>query len=499
MTLDPRTPVLVGASAVSQPLADPGERAEAAELMIRAARLAAGEVGGKLIDRLDLVAAMASTTPYRDPARLVADDLGATAAQTIVAEPGILQQQVLSGACREVMAGHRDVVMLVAGEAKYRAQQAEIHGIEIPDTVQADDVEPDQRLTAEGMVIHRCEIDAGLIQAVHHYAMIENAIGAARGLTPAEQSAEVAELWARFSKVAVANPDAWNRTPVASAEIATSGPANRMLATPYTKLHNSQWNVDQAVALIITTVGTAQEMGVPRDGLVFPLGAAESNHMVPLVERSEPGRCQGFQVVGETLAHITGIGAGDADYLELYSCFPAAVRLQLSELGIDPSRELTVTGGMTFGGGPFNHFVLQALAKLVEVLREDEDSTGLITSVSGMVTKQAGSIWSTRPPPTLPEFRDVSAAARAATPVRRVAPGYDGAVEVVTSTVLWSREGPETAAAVVESPDGGRLLATSNAPDVVAAFADNPRIGEAAEATALAADSAHARLALPQR
>jgi acetyl-CoA C-acetyltransferase len=499
VTLDPNTPVLVGVGAVSTPPhldgSGPAERPEAAELMVSAARLAAVDaVGSAVLESVGLVAAMASTTPYRDPGRLVADALDLPGVHTLVAEPGVLQQHVISHALQAVTRGDVEVALLVAGEAKYRAQQAAFQGIEVTDRVQDESVEPDQRLTADGMVIHRCEIEAGLIQAVHHYAMIENALGAHLGLGRDEQSAQVADCWSRFSQVAVENPLAWTRDSVSAESIGTPGPSNRMLATPYTKLQNSQWNVDQAAALLVTTVGVAAALGISSDRWVFPLGAAESNTMVPLVERAAPARCEGFGVVGAALEEITGLDPGSADYVELYSCFPAAVRIQANELGIGSSRALTVTGGMTFAGGPFNHFVFQALARLIEVLRSDPGSTGLITSVSGMLTKQAAALWSTAAGASPPEFLDVSDRVAAVTALTAVAIGYSGPAEVVTSTVLWNREDAEKAVAIVSTPAASRLVATSTDPDVIARFSMGPLIGEQVEVTATSAASGHATL-----
>ena len=47
----------------------------------------------------------------------------------------------------------------------------------------------------------------------------------------------------------------------------------------------------------------------------------------------------------------------------MYSCL-AAVRVQQRELGLDRGGTSTLTGGMAFAGGPFNHFVLQSLGVL---------------------------------------------------------------------------------------------------------------------------------------
>ena len=66
-----------------------------------------------------------------------------------------------------------------------------------------------------------------------------------------------------------------------------------------------------------------------------------------------------------------GVDIDAIEHLELYSCFPAAVRVQARELGIDAARRLTLSGGMAFAGGPLNNFVLQALVRMVGALRRD--------------------------------------------------------------------------------------------------------------------------------
>ena len=58
----------------------------------------------------------------------------------------------------------------------------------------------------------------------------------------------------------------------------------------------------------------------------------------------------------------------DVDQLgpvDLYSCFPSVVQIAAAELGLpvdDPARPLTVTGGLTFGGGPGNNYGTHAVA-----------------------------------------------------------------------------------------------------------------------------------------
>ena len=94
--------------------------------------------------------------------------------------------------------------------------------------------------------------------------------------------------------------------------------------------------------------------------------------MLPLSARPAPWRVPGFAHAGRRALAHAGIGPTELGPLELYSCFPSAVRAQTRELGIDEARPLTVTGGMTFAGGPLNHFVLQAGVEIFGVLPHDD-------------------------------------------------------------------------------------------------------------------------------
>ena len=58
---------------------------------------------------------------------------------------------------------------------------------------------------------------------------------------------------------------------------------------------------------------------------------------------------------------------------------------------------MTITGGMPFAGGPLNSFVLHSTIKLISKIREMNKGIGLVTGVSGMMTKQSYSLWSKNP------------------------------------------------------------------------------------------------------
>ena len=276
-------------------------------------------------------------------------------------------------------------------------------------------------------IITRQEIEAKLTNAPLQYSIIESAWRTAHGQSVDENVRDTAELWARFASIAAANPDAWRRDGFDADFLATTSEKNPMLAAPYRKWNVSQWNVDQTSAFILCASEVADRMGVPDDRRVYPHAIVEGNHMVPLSKRARSctvhRRCR---LNGELIRELTGIAPGDADLVDIYSCFPIAVKVQAAELGIDRGRDLTVTGGMTFGGGPVNNYTFQAIAKLVEQLREQPGAVGVNTAVSGMITKQAVALWSTRPPEHGFRHGDVSEAAAAQTETDRAARGALG-------------------------------------------------------------------------
>ena len=465
--MDPRTPVLVGVAAVSQREEDPSRAVEALTLMERALEAAAEDAGTRaLLSNADSIRAPRGFWTYGDPGRALADRFGAKV-RTQVAEVGVLQTTAFGRAAADIAAGDCDIILLTGAEAKYRSLRAQITGTPIEDS--AADGEPDEVLRPAAEIMSPLEITHGLGMPAAQYAMIDNAIRAADGLTVDAHRDQVAELWASMSAVAVRNPDAWNRTPTDAATIrgtAAGGGANRMIAFPYTKLHNSQWNVDQAAGLIFCSLGRARALGIPDERFIYPLAVADNNHMVTLSERAELHRSPGFQHAGRAAMARAEVVPGDVTHRELYSCFPSAVRVQQRELGIDPALPVTLTGGMTFGGGPLNNFVLQALVKMAQTLREAPGSTGMVNAVSGLLTKQGVSLWASRPPNGAFAHDDVSAATAETAPSVAVTPDVSGAGTIATYTVSFEGDEPVRASMIVDLDGGGRTVTSSTERDV---------------------------------
>jgi acetyl-CoA C-acetyltransferase len=301
---------------------------------------------------------------------------------------------------------------------------------------------------------------------IQQYALIENALASAEKLTSETQREQIAALWSRFNEVATRNPDAAFGAPRSALEIATPWPGNRPLAYPYNLRHSTQWTVDQSSALLICSVELATAIGVPRSHWLFPHVALHCSEAVTLTARKRLHAWPAMGVLGHAAEAHLGVALRDVRLAEVYSCFPAAVRVQQRELGLDPSGTPTLTGGMAFSGGPFNHYVLQSLVTLGRRLREEPDELGLVTTVSGMLSKPGLAVWSASPPRRQPLLGDLAAEARAATEILPVVGeplAYETSATVASFTVTYGgADGlePVRTAVVADLPDGVRTAAT---------------------------------------
>ncbi len=281
------------------------------------------------------------------------------------------------------------------------------------------------------------EVASAMWDPVTQYALIDSALARHLGRTPAELAVDVSELWSRFDAVASGNPDAEFAGPPRSAtELADTTPENRLLAFPYNKLHSTQWALDHAAALVVMSEEAALASGVDPDRLLHPRVALDSSFGLSLSRRGELHRWPMMQVMGEAASEHLGSEPSEIGATELYSCFPAAVRVQLRELAMPEGSTPTVLGGMAFAGGPFNHFTYMATAELARMLRAAESELALLTTVSGLLTKGGLMVWGREPGDSPALVADVAPLAEEATAAQEVAPFDPERDLVADDTVL---------------------------------------------------------------
>ena len=325
------TPVLVGVGTFNQRIEDPTVALEPIELMLRALTRAGEDAEAPgLLSQADSIWVPRGFWNYPDPGRWLAASLGASGVRTHVSEIGVLQSTLLGRAACEIASGSSKIVLITGGEAKYRSLRASISGTEAT-FMSLPEIPADETLRPENDVLHPLEIKRGAVLPVRQYAMIENALRAEEGLSLADHRDEVARLWSAMSEVAARNPNAWDQNAVSADLIRNPSERNPMLAFPYTKFHNSQWNVDQAAGLILCSAQTAQRAGVPESKWIYPWVNTESNHMVNFTERAHPDKCPGFAIAGHKAFEYIESDPSQVAHLEIYSCFPSAVRMQLRD------------------------------------------------------------------------------------------------------------------------------------------------------------------------
>jgi acetyl-CoA C-acetyltransferase len=504
MALDPRTPVVVGVGQVTvRPdlQIPPAGRPEPVELMARALRAAAEDAGGvapgaataigqTLIRRADSIRVV---VPFGwrsvNPSLLVAQKLGfqpdaAPRELMLSAVGGNTPQALLHDACRAIGRGDLDIALVTGAEALYTRAASRRDPASPPLNWASQPVEgtPDPVMFGvDRSPATDLEVSRGILMPITAYPLFENALRGANGWTLSEHTARIGALWSRFSDVAASNPYAWLRTPRTAEEIMTPSPANRMVSFPYTKLCTANLQVDQGAAYIVCSAEAARAAGVPEDRWVFPLSGAEAHDHWFLSHRPELHRSPAIRLAGRAALEQAGLGIDDLGPIDLYSCFPAVVQMAAHELGLpldDPGRPLTLTGGLTFGGGPGNNYTSHGIAQLVGALRAEPGTVGLATGLGWYATKHSIGLYGSRPPADGGfTWRDVQPEVDLL-PQCTVDSDASGAVRIETYTVTFDRGGqPEHGIVACRTPADHRAWATITDRDTLASLCVEEGVG----------------------
>lgn len=496
MVIDPRTPVIVGAGQVCNRPGDRGDvasRPEPVDLMVRAMRAAAADCSGAEAagtalagERLlNLAQSLRILNPlcwaYVNPGRLVADKMGLTPEQTMVAATGGNNAQAwVNRTALDIGRGALDVAVIAGADCAHTVATARRDPSRpvLPWTGQGAD-------TARPVVFGNgrspatdAEEERGLDCPINVYPLFENALRSESGRKPEDHRKRISQLWSRFSEVASSNPYAWLREHRNEEEIATPGESNRMVAYPYTKLMTANSLVDQGAALIMCSAESAESAGVPRDRWVFPLAGADADDHWFLSHRADFFTSPAIRFAARSALSLVGTDIDRIAHLDLYSSFPSAVVIAASELGIsidDPGRPLTKTGGLTFAGVPGNNYCTHSIASMVTALRSDPGSLGYVSGVGWYMTEHSIGIYGTRPGPLsgrrrehmdLPDgtHREQAGGFRWANPTPAVGvlpqastdAGATGEVTVETYSVAYDRQGLPSRAVVACRTLGGR-------------------------------------------
>jgi len=209
---------------------------------------------------------------------------------------------------------------------------------------------------------------------------------------------------------------------------------------------------------------------VPAEKRVFLRASTEMSKTILVSERDVLHEHPGQVLAAQRVLELSKTGVDELDHIDLYSCFPFAIQSGAAALGIGTDPVPSLTGGMTFFGGPFGNYVLHSKASMVERLRADPGSMGAIGSVGGLFAHFSYGLYSTDSGgQDAPRIEDVSEEF-AAMPRREYAEGFSGLATVEAYTVIVAHEGPYQVTFAALTDEGKRVWGRSHDSDLMAAL-----------------------------
>ncbi len=485
MTVDPRTPCIIGVATHTWHPEDVGEAGapEPLDMWEQVAQQAAADAGrSSLLQSLDSVPVVfCQTWEYDDPVARLAARLGADPRHRHYSGiGGTTTQQLVNDTCEAMLRGEMDLALVTSAEAlatkrlrkrqgaRYEASFAPAQRSPFPWESPPDPVE----------VAHE------VFQAWLTFALFDNARRGRLHTDLDAYRAGIGQLMAPMTRVAARNPNAWFRTERTADDIVGATPENRMVGYPYTKYMVAVMDVDMAGALVLATTARADELGIPSDRRIYPRGWCYARDPVLVAEHPDLTRSPAMAAAGAEALRLAGVGIDDVAQLDLYSCFASSLHFALDALGVGErarvERGVTVTGGLPYHGGPASGYLTHSIAAMVECLRARPDATGLVSGVGMHMTKHVFGVYGAEPGPVVPPDSERVQAGVDRHGRPPVVPEHEGTATVAAYSVVHGRDGaPEWALLVCDVPGSARTYAQVRDRDLCAEAEATELVGRA--------------------
>ena len=409
-----------------------------------------------------LTASNQSNFQYSNFPRTLGNKLDISAKEEVYAPMGGNSPQVLlDDALTKISAGEVDCALLSGGEALQTMIARLKSGLSL-DWLDEPGGNPEM-IGNNSIGFSEHEKLHGMDLPTNVYPLFANALRGQENKTAKTHLKESSELFSEFSKVAANNPLSWFPTYRSSREISEVTPENRMIGFPYTKYLNSIIRVNMSSAFILMSQKKADELSIPISKRIYVHGCSILDDIWNVTERpnfhSSPAinKC-----VNQTLDKAE-ISLSDIKYFDLYSCFPSAVQIAKKELNIpQEKKDLTVTGGLPYFGGPGNSYTMFSTTEMVRRLRNDPKSFGLLTANSWFITKHAAVIMSSKPSGPYEKIKNsVEQKKINQKAITNFTENPEGNGKIDTYTVINGRKGPEFALIIGTLENGWRFVANS--------------------------------------
>ena len=481
--IDPRTPILVGCGQITDTTGQPSSKrsrvAFAAEAVAKALDDTGAKIGGHMlghhVDALAVMEFFSDSSPRfaspfgrsTNPPKSVARRLHASPRTLLYSHVGGNMPQYLVNRFAEEIANGKTRLAVVCGAELLRStQNARKAGLAID--WNEDYGGTPERVGDDRNGFSEEEGRHGLKAAIHFYPLIENAIRGGLQQDVAGHMQAMGRLFHRLAMVAKNNPLATRRNGYSAQELSTISDDNRWICFPYPRLMNANAMIDQAAAVVMTSVEKAQEWGIPQDKWVFLHGCADGADTWVVSERDRIDSSPAIRGCARIALDMAGKKLADIAAFDLYSCFPSAVEVAMKEIGIaeDDPRPISVTGGLPFFGGPGNNYVTHSIAEMMNVVRRAPGAFGMVTANGSYLTKHSAGLYSTEPTkgPWRRQDPKTFQAELDAGPKRRVDTAPAGAGTIETYCVTYGKTAPESAYIIGRlEPSGDRFVAQAAA------------------------------------
>jgi len=417
-----------------------------------------------------------------NPPKSVANRLHAVPRQLLYTHSGgNMPQYLVNRFAEEIANGETELALICGAELLRSTQNARKAGLKI-DWNEDPGGEP-TRIGDKRVGFSDEEARHELRAAIHFYPLLENAIRGGLKRDVGSHMMAMGRLFERLAAVAKDNPLATRREGYSAERLATTSNDNRWICFPYPRLMNSNAIIDQAAAILVTSVGKAREWGIPQERWVFLHGCADGTDTWVVSERERLDTSPAIKGCARLALEMAGKKVADVAAFDLYSCFPSAVEVAMKEIGIadDDPRPISVTGGLPFFGGPGNNYVTHSIAEMMSVVRRKPGSFGMVTANGNYLTKHSAGLYSTEPVqgPWRREDPKKFQAELDARPKQRMntKPGGIGTIE--TYCVAYGKDAPERAYIFGRLDSSGeRFVAmTGNDPALLADMLTTEQLG----------------------
>ncbi|MFO7962819.1 MAG: hypothetical protein R6U50_02760 [Desulfobacterales bacterium] len=456
-----RSPVDLAAEAVGRALTDTGKKG----------------LFTKWIDAVAAVRTFSDSSPnYENPFERVKNRPRAVARKVGI-DPAYARYETSGGQSPQKLVnefggrlanGEFKAVLLFGGEAIATVKRAMRNGAKLHWHDNTDGQLEDSGWMVPGILTMQ-EVENDFFLPGTIYALLENARRKRLDKSLEEYAVLMGELLAPFSKTACSHPAAMFSRTWDAESIARQGRENPYIFYPYTRAMVAKDGVNQAAALVLTTVGNARTWGVDESKWIYLNGSCDLRERT-ILERPDLGSSPAMHLAYRTALERAGVSAEDVNVFDIYSCFPIAVFNACEALGldIDDPRGLTVTGGLPFFGGPGNNYSMHGIVSVVRRLRDTASGIGLVGANGGYLSKHSVGVYSRRPLRNGWIGRDDGALQRGLdkVPAPKIDTAPEGKAIIESFSVTYEGGKPGRAHVVGRSCDtNARFLAVTDASD----------------------------------